>query len=133
MLRERGDDAGVDIRRRTELEWDAPVSNEARQAAEAHVAVGSDLDVVDDTHPMAEPLGVAPLQCLPDRRQPEGFPGMERRMEVLTLDEMERIDVLRRRISRFCTCHVEPDDANVAVTNGELSDFERTRRGAHGG
>ena len=95
------------------------------------MAVGRDGDVVDDPHAVAEALGVAPLERLPDRRQAEGLPGVEGRVEVLPLDKLESVEVLRRRVPRLGPGDVEPGDALVAVAHGELGDLEGTRRGPH--
>ena len=57
------------------------------------LAVGSAVDVVDDPHAVAEPLGAAALQRLPDRRQPEAFAGVDRDVEVLPLHVLEGVEV----------------------------------------
>ena len=54
---------------------------EARRPS-AHAAVGADGDVVDDAHAVAEVLGAAPLERLPDARQAEALAGVDREVEV---------------------------------------------------
>ena len=46
---------------------------------------------------MAEPVGAAPLDRLPDRRQPERLAGVDREMEVGVVDPIEGVEVARRR------------------------------------
>ena len=74
--------AGVHVRRRAHLQRHPPVADEAGQPAEHDLAVGADLDVVDDPHAVAEPLRPAELERLPDRRQPERLAGVDRDVVV---------------------------------------------------
>ncbi len=50
---------------------------------------------------MAQPLGPAQLQRLPDRRQPEGLPGMHRGMEVLLFDQAKGLHVGDQGVARL--------------------------------
>lgn len=52
---------GLDVRRRAHLQGDAAVAHVRREPTEMSLAVGTDLDVVDDANPMAEAVGAAPL------------------------------------------------------------------------
>ena len=131
VLGDRGDDPGVDVRRRAELEWDATVPHVARQSPELGHTIGFHRDVVDDADPVAEALGVAVLQRLPDRRQPERLAGVQGGVEVLALDELERVEVPSRRVAGLRAGDVEPAHPDVAVVHGELGDLERAGRGAH--
>ena len=74
MLARRRHGAGVDVRRRAHLERHAPVAHERGEPTEIDRPVVADRDVVDDAHAMAEAIGAAPLQRLPDRGQPEASP-----------------------------------------------------------
>ena len=94
---------------------------------------GRDVDVVDDPHPVAEPVGAAPLHRLPDRRQPEGFAGMNGEMRVLPAQVLERIQVPGGRETRFSTGDVEPGDLLIAESDAQLGDLPGPRGMPHGG
>ena len=54
-------------------------------------------------------------------------------MEVLATDEVECVEVTRRRIALLGPRDVEPDDALVAMADGALGDLDRSRGLAHRG
>ena len=124
MLGERAHRAGVDVGGRTHLERHAPVAHVGSEPAKGDRAVGGDRDVVDDAHAVAEPLCVAPLQRLPDGGEPERLPGVQRGVEVLALDELEGVEVPRRRVAGLRAGHVEAAHARIAEGNGQLGDLE---------
>ncbi len=70
-----------------------------------------DLDVVDDAHPVAEPVGAAPLQRLPDARQPERLAGVDGEVGVLPPEVLERVQVPGRREARLGPGDVEAGHA----------------------
>ena len=72
-------------------------------------------DVVDDPHAVAEPVGAAPLDRLPDRRQPERLAGVDGEVGVLALEVLERVQVPGGRVARLGAGDVEADHARVAV------------------
>jgi hypothetical protein len=74
---------------------------------------------------VAESLGAAPLERLPDRRQAEALAGVDRDVEVLSLDQLEGVEVSCGREPGLRAGDVDADDALVAVTHREL-------RGLHG-
>ena len=129
---ERGDGSGVHVRGRAHLERNPRVAHIGRQAAERGAAVWADHDVVDDADAVAEPLGVAPLDRLPDRGQAERLPGVQGGVEVLALHEMERVEVRRGRVARLGTGDVETGDPGVAIAHRELGDLIGACRLAHG-
>ena len=90
-------------------------------------------DVVDDAHAVAQPLGAAPLERLPDGRQAKRLTGVDRQMEVRLVNEVEGVQVARRRVAGLGTGHVEAHDAVVAIADGELCDLDRARELAHRG
>ena len=123
--------AGVDVRGGAHLERHPPVADERGQPAELDLAVGVDRDVVDDAHAVAEPLGAADLQRLPDRRQPEGLAGVDGDVGVGLGDGAEGVEVAARRVAGLAAGDVEADDALVAVAQGDLGDLLGAgRRGA---
>ncbi len=97
------------------------------------VAVRQDLDVVDDADPVTEPLGATPLQRLPDRGQTEGFTGVDGDVEVLAVDELERVKVTTGRKAVLRAGDIEADRALVAETDRNLGDLDRAGELAHGG
>src|SRR5207342_3047343 len=91
------------------------------EAPELHrsVHVLANRDVIDDAYAVAEAVGAAPLDCLPDRREPERLAGVDGEVEVLPLDVLERVEVAGRRIASFRARDVEPHDAGVSETDGQ--------------
>ena len=132
MLGDRVAHAGVDVRRRAHLERHPPVAHEAGQAPERGASVVGDLDVVDDPHAVAEPLGAAQLHGLPDRREPERLAGVDGDVEVLRRHELERVEVARRRVAGLAAGDVEADHPGVAVAHRQLGDLGGVGGVAHG-
>jgi hypothetical protein len=60
---------------------------------------------------VAEPVGAAPLEGLPDRGQPEGLAGVDGEVVVLALQVLERVEVPGGREAGLGAGDVEPDDA----------------------
>ena len=123
---------GVDVRGRAHLERHPAVADERRQPAERHRPVVVDRDVVDDPDAVAQALGAAELERLPDRRQPERLAGVDRDVEVLAPDEVEGVEVPRRPVARLGAGDVEPDDARVPPADGTRGDLDRAGGLAHG-
>ena len=91
------------------------------------------VDVVDDPHAVAEPVGAAPLERLPDRRQPERLAGVDGEVEVLPLQVLERVQVPGGRVAGLGAGDVEADHADVAVPHRQLGDLRRPGGVAHRG
>ena len=108
--------------RRSRTRWASP---------HLHLPVRTSVDVVHDPDAVPEPLRAAELQRLPDRRQPEPFAGVDREVEVLTPDVLERVEVPGRREARLRARDVEPDDASLPPADREVGDLERAGRRAH--
>src|SRR3984957_741778 len=125
--------AGLHVRRRAHLQRRPAVPHVAGQPAQLGGAVGGNPDVVHDPHAVAEPLGPAPLERLPDGRQPETFPRVDRDVEVLPGHVLERVQVPGRRAARLGAGDVEPDHALVPVPDRDLGDLQRARGGPHRG
>lgn len=85
---------GLHVGRGAHLQRDASISDELGQPAQVSAfAVGADLDVVDDAHAMAEPLGPAPLEGLPDTGQPERLARMDGEVGVLAPQVLEGVQM----------------------------------------
>src|SRR5215207_1820408 len=54
-----------------------------------HEWTAVDLDVIDDAHAVPEPVRAAPLDRLPDARQPERLSGMDGEVRVLPAEVLE--------------------------------------------
>src|SRR4029079_12575204 len=80
---------------------------------------------------VAEPLGAAELERLPDRWQPEALAGVDRDVEVLLADLVERLEVARRAVAGLGTGDVEAGDAGVSPADRALGDLDGARRLAH--
>ena len=130
VLRDRRGKTGVDVRGRTQLERDPPVTDVGRQPPQPGAAVRLDLDVVDDPDAVAEPLG-AEVERLADRRQPVAFAGVEGEVEACMDEPLERVREAARRIAGLGAGDVEADDALVAVAERQLGGLERAVRLAH--
>lgn len=109
----------------THLHRYAPVQDELRKGAELQYATVLYHHVLNETHPMADPVGTADLYRLPDRLQAERFAGVDRDVEVLAPDVPECLYVLLRRMAVFVACYVEGHDAAVLERNRELGDVQR--------
>ena len=125
--------AGLHVGVRAQLERDPLVADVRREPAEVDRAVAVDGDVVDDADAVAEPVGAAPLDRLPDRGQPERLAGVDREVGVLALEVLERVEVPGGRVAGLGAGDVEPDHAVVAVGDGELGDLPRARLVPHRG
>ena len=111
VLGDRRGGAGLHVGVRAHLERDPLVADVRRQPAERRRAVVVDRDVVDDPDAVAEPVGAAPLDRLPDRRQPERLAGVDREVGVLALEVLERVEVPGGRVARLGAGDVEAGDA----------------------
>ena len=131
MVRDRSRGARVHVRARAHLERHAPVADERRQPAKLHRAVIADVDVVDDADAVAQPLGAAELERLPDRRETERLAGVDRDVEVLATNAVEGVEVTRRPIPLLGTGDVEADHAGITPTNRTFGDLDRAGRLAH--
>jgi len=89
--------------------------------------------VVDDADAVAEPVGAAPLDRLPDRRQPERLAGVDREVEVLAGDVLEGVKVAAGRVAGLGPGYVEAHHALVAEAHGQLGDLQRAGCRAHRG
>ncbi len=133
VLGDRRGGTRLHVGRRGELEGDPLVPHVRREPAEVGHAVVVHGDVVDDPDPVPEPVGAAPLDRLPDRRQAEGLTGVDGEMEVLPLEVLERVEVAGRGEARLGPGDVEADDPGVAPLHGELGDLARPRLVPHRG
>src|SRR5207245_6781928 len=106
-------------------ERDPAVENERGAAAEYGLPVGIEGDVVDDPDPVAEALGTAELDGLPDGWQPEGLAGVDRDVEVLVADLVERLEVAGRRKALLRAGDIEADGTDVAPADRRLGDLDR--------
>src|SRR5438552_18489847 len=101
MLRESRYGPGVHVRWRTELERDPLVADVRREGAQLDDSAFADRHVLDEPHPVTDPVRSAVLHRLPDRGRPEGFARVDRDGEVLAAAELERVQVGFRRVARL--------------------------------
>ena len=92
MVGDRGGGTGVHVGGGAELERNAPIADEGGQAPQSVGAVRVGGDVIDYADAVAEPLGAAELDRLPDRGRTEGLAGVDREVEVLALEVLEGLD-----------------------------------------
>jgi hypothetical protein len=104
---------------------------EPRPRAAVVVAAAEELDVVDDPHAVAQAVRAADLHGLPDAGQAERLAGVDRHVEVLAVQVVERVEVPRGRVAGLGAGDVEADDAVVAVPHGELGDLAAAGRVPH--
>ena len=96
-------------------------------------AVGSDVDVVDDAHAVAQPVGAAERDRLVDGRQAERLARVNREAGVVVSHVFEGVEVPGRRVAGLGARDVEPDDALVAEPDRQLGDLARPRGVPHRG
>ena len=125
--------AGLHVGVRAHLERDPHVPDVRRQPAELDGAVVVDGDVVDDPDAVAQPGGAAPLDGLPDRRQPERLAGVDGEVRVLALEVLEGVEVPGGRVARLRAGDVEAGDPAVPPGHGQLRDLARAGLVPHRG
>ena len=131
MFGQVGHSARVDVGSRAKFKRYPAVPDITGQPAKGYPAVVVDGDVVHETNPVPQPLGAAPLQGLPDRREPERLACMDGGMKVFPLDERERLEVQRRGVPHLGPGYIEARDTDVAVADRQFGDLERSRSRAH--
>src|SRR4029078_6106030 len=100
---------------------------------EVGLAVAVHGDVVDDPDAVAEAVGAAPLDGLPDGRQAEGLAGVDGEVEVLPLEVLESVEVPGRREAGLGAGDVEADHSLVAPGDRARGALPRPRLVPHGG
>src|SRR6267142_1514583 len=89
------------------------------------------VDVVDDPHAVAEPIGTAECDGLMDGRQPERLAGVNGEAGVVASHVLERIEMPRRRVSGLGARDVETDHTLVSEPDGQLGDLAGPRSVPH--
>ena len=123
------DRAGLQVRRRRQLERDLPVAHPARQLAELHLHLVAlardDPQVLGQAHPVPEPQRATVDEGRADGIEPGRLPRVHRRREESRREEVERLAMLRRREAVFGARDVEADDPAPTPLDGELGDLQR--------
>ena len=133
MLGDRRGGPGLDVGGRAHLERDPLVADVRREPAELDAPVLGHGDVVDDPDAVTEPVGAAPLDRLPDRRQAERLAGVDGEVEVLALEVLERVEVPGGRVARLRAGDVEAGDPAVPPGHRERRDLHGAGRVTHRG
>src|SRR5215470_13827958 len=81
---------------------------------------------------MADAVRSAVLNSLPDGLLPEAFAGVNRNIEVLTLNIVKGVHMLFRRVAAFLSCQIEPDHTTLAKVNRQFGHFQRYIHVPHG-
>ena len=76
-------------------------------------------------------MSPAILNGLPDRLFPVPLSGVNRDIEILTLNIVKSVNVLFRRVAPFLTSKIETDHATLAKIDGQFRHFERYVHIAH--
>src|SRR5439155_6282132 len=113
------------------LERDTFVAHVLGKWAELHDPVLANGHVLDEAHPMTDPVRAAVLERLPDRRRPKGLARVDRDGEVLAAAELERFEVRLRGMPSLLAGDVEAHDAPFAIRHRELGHLERIGAVAH--
>ena len=95
-------------------------------------AIVRHVNVIHNSHPVAEPFGSTELDGLPDGGWSEGLPGMDGEVEVLPLEVLEGLQMESRRVTGLPAGDVEPDYTSVPEPDGHLGYGQRVSRSAHG-
>ena len=133
MLGDALDRAGLHVGARAHLQRNSLVPQDRCQPAQPHLAVLADVDVVDDPHPVAQPVRTAERDRLVDGRQPERLAGMNGEARVVVSHVFERVQVPGRRVAGFGAGDVESDHALVAEPDRQLGDLPGQRGVPHRG
>src|SRR2546430_44925 len=131
MRLERRRRAGVDVAGGTELERDTLVAHIGGERSKARDTAGLDGHVLDKPYPVSDAVRAADLQRLPDGARTEALAGVDGDREVLAVAQLERVEVLLRRMPCLLARDVEADDALVAIVDGEPRHLERIGAIAH--
>ncbi len=118
---------------RAHLERNPLVPQQRRQSTQLRGAIGSDGDVVDDPHAVAETVRVAERDGLVDGRQPERLTSMNCEPGVVVSHVLESIEMSGGWIAGLRTRDVESDNAPVAEPDRQLGDLQRPRLMPHRG
>src|SRR5258705_10955195 len=97
MLGDAVTSAGLPIAARPHFERTPLVPQQRCEPAQAKGSTGILVDVVDDPHAVAEPIGAAECDGLMDGRQPEPLAGVNGEAGVVASHVLERIEMPRRR------------------------------------
>ena len=89
-------------------------------------------DILNQAGRVPDSVRAAPLDRLPDALLAEGLAGMDRDIEVFTLDIVECIDMLLRRVSSFFARQIESHHTALPEVNGQLRHLQREFHVAHG-
>src|SRR5688572_14307074 len=111
MLIEARYRGGMHIACQADFQRDSFVENVLSQCAHAQNIAILDFHVFDQPRGMADTMGSAPLDRLPDGFLAEAFARMDRDVEVFTLNVMESVDMFLRRISAFFSREIETDNS----------------------
>src|SRR5258705_9063036 len=120
MLGDAVTSAGLPIAARPHFERTRLAPQQRWEPAQAKGPTGILVDVVDDPHAVAEPIGAAECDGLMDGRQPEPLAGVNGEAGVVASHVLERIEMPRRRVSGLRPGDGETDHALVSVTDCQL-------------
>jgi hypothetical protein len=133
MLGEAAGCASLDVAEQADFERDSFVENVLGEVAQLYnFAVFGDGDVFDEAGAVADAVGAAILDGLPDGLFAKAFACVNGDVEILPLDVMESVDMFLGRIAAFFPSEIETDNAAIAEVHGELRHFERDVHVAHG-
>ena len=113
----------MDVGGGTDLERDTAIANIGGQPAQIDRSIWVHRDVINNANAMPQTFSAAVLDGFPDRRWAVRLAGMDREVEVLSLDVLERVEMSSWRVARFGTRNVEPDHALVSMSNRQFSDL----------
>ena len=88
-------------------------------------------DVFDEPCGVTDAMGTTPLDGLPDALLAERFTGVDRDVEILPLDVVERVDVFLRRKPALLASEIEADDTALAKIDGQFGHLLRETHVAH--
>src|SRR5258705_12358582 len=118
MLGDAVTSAGLPIAARPHFERTPLVPQQRCEPAQAKGPTGILVDVVDDPHAVAQPIGAAECDGLMDGRQPERLAGVNREAGVIASHVLERVEMPRRRVSGPGAPGVETNDAPLPEPDG---------------
>src|SRR5258708_13921049 len=109
----------MDVADEANLQRNALVENVLGEIAQLHSPAVHVRDVVDQARSVPDPMRPAVLNRLPDRFLAIAFAGVNRNIEILPLNVMERVNVLFRRLPAFFPGKIEADNAALTKIHRE--------------
>src|SRR5260370_12936909 len=123
--------SGMYVAEQANFQWNSFVEDVLREAAQLHCFAIGDSDVINQTSDVADAVGPAVLNGLPNRFFSKALAGVNGDIEILALNVVERVYVLLWRKPALFAGEIETHNAALAKINREFSHLQRDVHIAH--